>query len=89
MSDPTAEKALRDELDQVLRKSIVAGDEVRRIQRELDSVQRIQSELSTKAQRLRVALFALEGKASDGKILGEANAANHERQAELRQGRPT
>lgn len=81
MSDKTPEAMLVDQLDDVLRQANEAADEQREVQRDLDVKRRRSSDLEARAQRIRLALFALRG---EDKSAGNANSANHERRQELR-----
>lgn len=76
-------EALEAELDQVLRRQIDADETTRRLKRELGAAEDFAGDLVARAQRLRLAIFALDGKGFVPGIVGDANSANHERLMEL------
>lgn len=89
MSDlTTIEERLSEELDAALRRYNVAEDAKRDLDRPAESHRRVMVEADAEARRLRLALFALEGKNYGDRSAAASNAANNERRRELRSERP-
>ena len=82
MSDTTPTEALTRGLDAVLLAQIEADEEWREREREYRAASDRFSKLAGEAQRMRLALFALEGASS--KNAADANVANEERVRELK-----
>lgn len=85
MTDTTAvEHELRDELDAVLKEMTLQDNLRKKIQQDLNAANAHLTSLEGESQRLRMALFALEGNTRHG--LGDANIANGRRRRELADG---
>jgi hypothetical protein len=76
-------EGIESQLDQVLLDYAAAKVTERESERKLDSDRRRTSELDEDARRLRLAIFALDGKSFVPGIVGDANSANHSRLMEL------
>jgi hypothetical protein len=76
--------ALSAELDKTLRESDDRWEEIRIAEREITRMKNAVSEFDITAQRLRMALFALDGE--HDKSFGDSNIENNRRKNALKRG---
>ncbi len=82
MSEKNLQARMEDALDRVLREYIAADVDMRDAERYYHSKQTYAGTLEAEAQRLRMALFAIDGDYMS--TAGDANIANAKRRNELK-----
>jgi len=85
MSDIKPEQLIEEALNQILDNMNHVEDERREVERQATRISEKMTELDSEARRLRLALFALEGKPLDN---AEANKVNTHMRREIRRANP-